>query len=150
VLVAASEPISTDRLRAALGGTSDDAEIIVVAPALHRPELPFWLSNADEAIRRAELVQRETVAGLDDVRWDAHGDTGESDPVKAVEDVLLTFPAERIVLLHSPQPGTALRPRGSTRTHCSSGLASQTSEPNQRSEPLSARCRCEMPMVSHR
>jgi hypothetical protein len=71
---------------------------MVVAPALHRSALRFWLSDADEAIRRAELVQRETVEGFDDAGVDARGDTGEGDPVKAVEDVLVTFPAERIVL----------------------------------------------------
>jgi membrane protein len=98
VLVIASEPISADRLRAALGGATDDAEIMVVAPALHRSALRFWLSDADEAIRRAELVQRGTISGLDDAGFDAHGDTGESDPVKAVEDVLVTFPAERILI----------------------------------------------------
>ena len=100
--VVASEPISADRLRAALGAATDDAEIMVVAPALHRSALRFWLSDADEAIRRAELVQRETVEGLDDAGFDAHGDTGESDPVKAVEDVLVTLPAERIVLFTRP------------------------------------------------
>jgi hypothetical protein len=102
VLVIASERISADRLRAALEGTTDDAEILVVAPALHRSALRFWLSDADEAIRRAELVQRETVEGLDDAGIDAHGVTGEGDPVKAVEDVLVTFPAERIVLFSRP------------------------------------------------
>ena len=102
VLVIASEPISADRLRRALGGTADDAEIMVVAPALHRSALRFWLSDADEAIRRAELVQQETVEGLDEAGLDAHGDTGESDPVKAVEDILATFPAERIVLFTRP------------------------------------------------
>ena len=102
VLVIASEPISADRLRVALGETIDDAEIMVVAPALHRSALRFWLSDADEAIRRAELVQQETVEGLDEAGLDAHGDTGESDPVKAVEDILATFPAERIVLFTRP------------------------------------------------
>src|ERR1017187_9585818 len=102
VLVIASEPISADRLRAALGGAIDDAEIMVEAPALHRSALRFWLSDADEAIRRAERVQGETVEGLDDAGFDAHGDTGEGDPVKAVEDVLVTFPAERIVLFTRP------------------------------------------------
>jgi hypothetical protein len=29
---------------------------------------------------------------------DARGDTGECDPVQAVEDVPVTFPAERIVV----------------------------------------------------
>ena len=102
VLVIASEPVSADRLRAALGGATDDAEIMVVAPALHRSALRFWLSDADEAIRRAALVQRETVEGLHDAGLDARGDSGEGDPVKAVEDVLVTFPAERIVLFTRP------------------------------------------------
>jgi hypothetical protein len=98
VLVITSEPISADRLRAALGGETDDAEIMIVAPALHRSALRFWLSDADEAIQRADLVQRETVEGLDNAGLDARGDTGEGDPVQAIEDVLVTFPAERIVV----------------------------------------------------
>src|SRR5664279_1630642 len=63
VLVIASELISADRLRSALGEAADDAEIMGVAPGLHRSALPFWPSNADEANQRAELVQRETVQG---------------------------------------------------------------------------------------
>jgi hypothetical protein len=102
VLVIATEPISADRLRTALGAGTDDAEIMVVAPALHRSALRFWLSDADEAIRRAELVQRETTEGFDDAGLDARGDTGEGDPVKAVEDVLVGFPAERILLFTRP------------------------------------------------
>jgi hypothetical protein len=98
VLVIASEPISADRLRAALGGATDEAEIMIVALALHRSALRFWLSDADEAIQRAELVARETVEGLEDAGLDVHGDTGEGDPIQAVEDILVTFPAERIVL----------------------------------------------------
>jgi hypothetical protein len=66
-LVFASEPMSGDRLRAARSGTIDDAEIMVVALALHRSALRFWLSEADDAIRRAEPVQRDTVEGLEDV-----------------------------------------------------------------------------------
>jgi hypothetical protein len=102
VLVIASETIFADRLRAALSGATDDAEIMVVAPALHRSALRFWLSDADEAIRRAALVQRETGEGLHDAGLDARGDSGEGDPVEAVEDVLVTFPAERIVLFTRP------------------------------------------------
>lgn len=102
VLVVASEPISADRLRTALGAATDDAEIVVVAPALHLSALHFWLSDADEAIQRAELVQRETTEGLDDAGLDARGDTGEGDPVEAVEDALATFPAERILIFTRP------------------------------------------------
>ena len=89
--------MSGDRLRAARGRTIDDMEIMVVAPALHRSALRFWLSDADDAIRRAEPVQRDTVEGLDDVGLDAPGDTGGGDPVAAVADVLVTFRAQRIV-----------------------------------------------------
>ena len=102
VLVVASEPISADRLRAALGASTDDAEIVVVAPALHLSALRFRLSDADEAIQRAELVQRETTEGLEDAGLDARGDTGEGDPVEAVEDALATFPAERILIFTRP------------------------------------------------
>jgi hypothetical protein len=98
VLVIASEPISADRLRATLGDTTDDAEIMVVAPALHRSALQFWLSDSDEATQRAELVQRATVEGLSDVGLDARGDIGEGKPVIAVAEALGTFPADRIVL----------------------------------------------------
>ena len=102
VLVVASEPISADRLRTALDGATDDAEIVVVAPALHLSALRFWLSDADEAIERAELVQHKTTEGFDDAGVDAHGDTGEGDPIQAVEDVLATFPAERILIFTRP------------------------------------------------
>jgi hypothetical protein len=52
----------------------------------------------DIALLSEPLVQREMVEGVDDAGLDARGDTCEADPVKAVEDVLVTFPAERIVL----------------------------------------------------
>lgn len=59
VPVIASGPISADSLRASLGGaTSSDAEIMVVAPALHRSALRFRLSDANEAIGRAVSEQR--------------------------------------------------------------------------------------------
>jgi hypothetical protein len=65
VLAIASEPISPERRQAALGGAIDDAKIMFMARALHRSVLRFSLSDADKAIRRAELVRRETVEGLD-------------------------------------------------------------------------------------
>jgi len=68
---------------------------MLAGPLERRPRVNAWS-------QRAELVQRETVEGLDDAELDAHGDSGEGDPVKAVEDVLVTFPAERIVLFSRP------------------------------------------------
>jgi hypothetical protein len=102
VLVIASEQISADRLRATLGDRTDDAEIMVVAPALHQSALRFWLSDSDEAIQRAEFVRRATVEGLDEEGLDAHGDICQGNPVTAVEDALGTFPADRILVFTRP------------------------------------------------
>ncbi|MGI8413597.1 MAG: hypothetical protein ACR2LV_09050 [Solirubrobacteraceae bacterium] len=100
ILVLTSESISARQLRDALSGDDDsqDAEIMVVAPALQEGRLKFWLSDADEAIAKAEEVSEATVKRLGDAGIAASGDTGESDPMTAIQDVLATFAADRIVL----------------------------------------------------
>jgi len=100
VLVLTSEPITAEQLRAALGSQLDpsEAEVMVVAPALQESGFKFWLSDADDAIARADAVRRETVERLGDAGVPASGDTGESDPETAIEDALKTFDADRIVL----------------------------------------------------
>jgi len=103
--VLTSEPITADQLRDAVkdGIHSEDAEVMVVAPALQESALHFWLSDADEAIARAEEVRRKSAAQLGDAGVPVSSDTGESDPEQAIEDALMTFPAERIVLFeHTP------------------------------------------------
>ena len=70
---------------------------MVVAPALNT-RTRFWLSDPDPAIGRAEEVQEETVERMDEEGIDAAGDTGESDPLLAIQDELATFPADEIVL----------------------------------------------------
>jgi hypothetical protein len=97
VIALVSEPISGDALRAAAGpGMGKDAEVLVVAPAL-AGKLRWIVSDMDEAIDRAEAVQEETVERLDEEGIDAAGDTGESDPLLAVQDALQTYPADEIV-----------------------------------------------------
>lgn len=100
VLVVTSEPISAPQLRDALGTDTDptDAEVMVVAPALSESALRFWMSDADEAIARADEVRRTSVAKLDEAGVAASGDTGEGDPQAAIEDALKTFGADRIVV----------------------------------------------------
>jgi hypothetical protein len=102
VLVLASEPISAAELRSALDGNVDpsleDTELRIVAPALHASAFQFWLSDADEAIAKAEAVWRTSVAKLGAAGVQAGGDTGESDPMRAIEDTLASFNADRIVL----------------------------------------------------
>ena len=98
ILALVAEPISADVLRSAVGEEeADSAEVLVVAPALNTKKR-FFLADPDPAIERAEDVQEESVARLGDAGIDAAGDTGESDPLLAIQDALQTFPADEIVL----------------------------------------------------
>ena len=103
LLVITSEPITADHLRDAIGSdAADDAEVMVIAPALHKSALRFWLSDADQAIARAQTVQQDSVDQLGTEGITATGDTGESDPLAAIADTLEGFPADRIALfIHS-------------------------------------------------
>jgi hypothetical protein len=104
ILVITTEPVSADQLRAALPPDSDpgDAEVMVVAPALHKNALRFWVSDADEAISKADDVSHQSVEQLGADGVAASGDTGESDPDEAIEDALKTFPADRILIFTHP------------------------------------------------
>ncbi|HSC04548.1 MAG TPA: hypothetical protein VLC49_14555 [Solirubrobacteraceae bacterium] len=100
VLAVTSEPITAGQLRDALGTDKDlsDTEVMVVAPAFADSGFKFWMSDADEAIARAEEVRVQSVERLGQEGVSATGDTGEADPYVAIEDALKTFGADRIVL----------------------------------------------------
>lgn len=104
LLVLTPEPISAQQLRNAIrdGVDPSEVEVMVVAPALHEDAFHFWLSDADDAIAKADEVRRQTVKELDQAGVEASGDTGEGDPAKAIEDTLATFAAERIVVFSHP------------------------------------------------
>jgi hypothetical protein len=98
ILALVSEPISADALRAAVGEQeANNAEVLVVAPALNS-RMRFFLADPDPAIERADAVQEETVERLDEEGIDAAGDTGEEDPMLALQDALTTYEADEIVL----------------------------------------------------
>jgi hypothetical protein len=105
VLAATTEPITADALRDALPDDVDptDVEVMVVAPALHASALRFWVSDADEAIARAQKVQRESLDELGGQGVAAAADTGEGDIEAALEDALQTFDADRIVVFVHPE-----------------------------------------------
>ncbi len=100
-----SEPISAAQLSAALPGDLDpgDVELMVVAPALQRSALRFWLSDADDAIEQAQRTEEETIERLSEEGVQAEGHTGESDPEQAIQDALETFPADRILVFTHPE-----------------------------------------------
>ena len=102
ILALVAEPVSREALRSALGEEADEAEVMVVAPALDS-RTRFWTSDNDDAIARAEAVQEETVERLAEEGVDAVGDTGETDPLLALQDALATFPAEEILIVTHPE-----------------------------------------------
>jgi hypothetical protein len=103
LLVLTPEPVDADLLRATLGDEVEGAEVLVVSPATNQSKLAFWVSDPDEAIAEAEATQVESVERLEEAGVDAAGDTGESEPVVALQDALATFPADRIVVFSHPE-----------------------------------------------
>lgn len=98
IIALAAEPISPDVLREAVGRQeAEDAKVLVVAPALNS-KMRFLMSDPDQAIGRAQEVADETTERMVDEGIDAVGDTGEGDPIQAIEDALVTFDADTIVL----------------------------------------------------
>jgi hypothetical protein len=101
-LLLTNAPINSKQLRDVVGSDGLEDEVVVVAPALHASALRFWISDADEAIARADWVQHETVESLGDANVEVTGDTGEADPGDAIEDVLRTFEADRVLVFTTP------------------------------------------------
>jgi hypothetical protein len=103
ILALTSEPIDAPALKSAVGADSaEEAEVLVIAPALNT-KARFWTSDADEAIARADEVQEEAVERLEEGGVNAAGDTGESDPLLAMQDSLATYDADEIVLFTHSQ-----------------------------------------------
>jgi len=108
--VITSEAISAGHLRDALGSeVTDDVEVLVIAPALHESALRFWISDADDAIARAQEIQQASVDRLDAAGVTATGDTGESEPMAAIADSLEGFPADRVLLFIHPEAEQSYR-----------------------------------------
>jgi hypothetical protein len=98
LLVLAPEPLDAAALRAALGDEVEGAEVRVVSPAMNSSPLAFWVSDPDEAIDEAQEAQAKTVESLESEGIKASGDTGEGEPLLALQDALVTFPADKIAI----------------------------------------------------
>jgi 4-hydroxyphenylpyruvate dioxygenase-like putative hemolysin len=99
LLVLATDPVSADDVRAALPDEDlQDAEVLVVSPAVNESLVAFWVSDADEAIAEAESAAEQTAAQLRESGAQARATTGESDPLLALQDALATYQADRVVV----------------------------------------------------
>jgi hypothetical protein len=86
---------------AAVEELTDGTGVLVVAPALNS-RLKHWLSDEDDARRRAADRLALSLERLASEGVDAQGWVGDPDPVQAIDDALHLFPAERIVVATHP------------------------------------------------
>jgi hypothetical protein len=99
LLVLATEPVDAERVRAALPDDDlEGAEILVVSPAVNESAVAFWVSDSDEAIEDAESTADQTAAALGAGGARTRAQTGESEPLLALQDALATFPADRVLV----------------------------------------------------
>jgi hypothetical protein len=98
LLVLATDPVDADDLRGAIDEDIDGAEVLVVSPAVNQSPIAFWVSDSDEAILDAESTAKQTAAALNAQGAHARAQTGESDPLLALQDALTTFRADRVVV----------------------------------------------------
>jgi hypothetical protein len=99
LLVLATDPVGPDDVRSALPDVDlEEAQVLVVSPAVNESPVAFWVSDPDEAIRDAESVAEKTAAALREAGARARQTTGEGEPLLALQDALATFPADRILL----------------------------------------------------
>jgi len=87
--------------REILSGDSADVYFARAETVLDREGLDPVVTM--EVFARADAIRRESVERLGAEGVPASGDTGEADPLDAIEDALETFDAERIVLFTHPQ-----------------------------------------------
>ena len=87
-----------------LASASDPgSEVLVVAPALNS-RLRHWLSDSDGARHAAEMRLARCVGRLRADAVQADGHVGDADPLQAIEDALVAFLAdELIVATHPPE-----------------------------------------------
>jgi nucleotide-binding universal stress UspA family protein len=105
ILVIANETVEGDVLHETIrfnAGEEAGVEVLVVAPALNS-RVRHWLSDEDEARRRAELrlaacVERLAAAGIE-----VTGRVGDADPLQAIQDALHLFAADVIIIATHPE-----------------------------------------------
>ncbi len=84
-----------------VGRRDEQAEVRVIASALNS-RIRHWLSDEDEARRRAHLRLAATLESLCAAGIEADGRVGDADPLQAIDDALIEFHAEEIVIVTQP------------------------------------------------
>lgn len=104
ILVVLNGIVEAEAFRRATGlGRRDEqqADVRVIAPALNS-RIRHWLSDEDEARRRARLRLAATLESLCAAGIEADGRVGDADPLQAIDDALVEFHPEEIVIVTQP------------------------------------------------
>jgi len=104
VLVVANETVGGPELLHEIRGRAEGrrTRVLVVAP-VPASQLAQWTGDAGDAPGVARRRLDESLASMRAAGLEADGQTGEIDPVQAVEDAVRTFqPDELIVSTHPP------------------------------------------------
>ena len=78
-----------------------DAEVLVTAPALHK-RMRHYVSDTDDADRRADRVLSDTLDCMRRHGISARGQRGDPDPLMAMDDWLSDFAADEIIIATHP------------------------------------------------
>ncbi len=101
LLVVVNTAVPEDALRALVHSRAGaDAEMLVVAPASDISRLD-WLTNAEDDARHEAAALADKTADAAPAE-DVEARVGDSDPLKAIEDALRTFPADEILFVTRP------------------------------------------------
>jgi hypothetical protein len=100
-LVVVNEQVAGDELRDALLAhlSTGVSEVFVVAPALADSGLKHTMGDIDDAIEPARERLRDTLEELRDAGLNADGEVGDSDPVQAINDEIIKFGPEQILVV---------------------------------------------------
>jgi hypothetical protein len=72
-------------------------EVLVVAPVL-TSRLHSWVSDIDAEFQEADERQMKLVSGIGSSGPTISGQVGDEDPLQAVADALVSFPADALIL----------------------------------------------------
>jgi hypothetical protein len=117
ILVVANETAGGGELRDAIRAAAGDrrASVLVVSPALNS-KLRHWASDEDGARAAAEERLGRSVAALEQLGFAAAGEVGDADPVQAIEDALVTFRPDVIIISTHPEGRSNWLERGVVST----------------------------------
>jgi hypothetical protein len=112
LLVVATASVPATALRESVRAhAGEDAETLVVAPAADISRLD-WLTNADSDARTEAADRADELADAAPTD-DVESRVGDSDPLKAIEDALRTFPADELIVVTLDDEDAAWLEKGS-------------------------------------